>query len=64
MSDNPLGYTVGPVYSQEAAKNKPRPVYVLPEVTHPCLHPVFNDHDVYPWWQRKCVMCGVVIDVV
>ena len=59
-----LGYTVGPEYSQKAAGSKPKPVYSLPEMKRPCTHPVFKDHDIYPYWHRYCVMCGALIDVI
>lgn len=29
-----------------------------------CPHPVFNDHDAYPYYDRRCLICGRSIDTI
>lgn len=29
-----------------------------------CAHPVFNDRDADPYWERVCFICGRVIDTI
>ena len=29
-----------------------------------CTHPVFNDKDAYPYWNRSCEICGTHLDTI